>query len=259
MPASSMSDIVPLLVPRPDTMGLRFTQGVVRQWNPDTFQNLIEWRGISLNDVPVLGSVEALSFEPGDVVGMLGWTPEGGTSSWWILGRISIPGDEVEPFVFAGSLEVRDFITAASMRPIEREDGNNNNITSTSYVPQTNDVVVTFIAPPSGQVRVDVFYQLRVEPSANGVRVVRGSYELREGDTPGAGTIITDASDDRAVAVGASLAGQLGQVAASMHVIHRGLARGSIYHVRTMHRITNNTNLNTNSDDHRRIAVTPTL
>lgn len=257
MPANSMSDIVPLLVPRPETMGLRFSQGIVQQWNPDTFENLIDWRGVSLSDVPVLGSVEALSFEPGDVVGMLGWNPEGGTSSWWILGRISIPGTEVEPFVFAGSLEVRDFITASNMRPVEAFQTSTITITTTSYT--GSGFGVSFTAPPSGVVRIDFYDHLSVNPSANVTRSARSSIQVREGNILGSGTIVHPFDDDRPIfcEIG-QLSGNNAGLGASSYYLIEGLVDGDIYNVEIGNRV-NSAGSVTASSERRSIMVTPTL
>ncbi|MGH9247987.1 MAG: tail fiber domain-containing protein [Acidimicrobiales bacterium] len=98
----------PLLTPPVEGAGLRFSQGRILSWDPNTFENLIEWKGITLSDLPVAAGVDALSFDIGDVVGMLGWNPTGGAGSWWILGRIS-QGPLSEPVAIrGGDLIVRD-------------------------------------------------------------------------------------------------------------------------------------------------------
>jgi hypothetical protein len=88
---SRSDNLIPLLVPPVSGKGLSFSQGVILSWDPDTFENTISWKNITLTNVPVLPSVDALSFEVGAVVGMLGWNPGGGAGSWWILGRINVP------------------------------------------------------------------------------------------------------------------------------------------------------------------------
>lgn len=85
-------DLTSLLVPPPPNAGLRFGQGTITAWNPDTFENKVLWRGVTLTNVPILSTVEALTYAPGDVVGLLGWAPGGGAGSWWITGRIITPG-----------------------------------------------------------------------------------------------------------------------------------------------------------------------
>lgn len=89
-----MSDISPLLVPPPTTMGLRFGQATVLEWDNNTFENTVEFRGVTLENVPVLSSVVALTLQPGDIVGLLGWSPTGGMGSWWIIGKLVLPGSQ---------------------------------------------------------------------------------------------------------------------------------------------------------------------
>lgn len=72
--------------------GMRYGQGTILSWNPETFENTIDFRGITLTNVPVEGGTDALTYQPGDVVGLTGWAPNGGFGSWRITGRIIIPG-----------------------------------------------------------------------------------------------------------------------------------------------------------------------
>ena len=88
----SMEDLATILVP-PPTQAVTYGQGKILSWDPDTFENAIEWRGITLHNLPVLSGAEALTYQSGDVVGLLGWAPNpGATGSWWILGRLVLPG-----------------------------------------------------------------------------------------------------------------------------------------------------------------------
>lgn len=90
------NNIAALLTP-PPSKGVQFSQGIVRQWDNEQLHNQIEWRGITLTDVPIVEGINALVIREGDVVGMLGWAPENskGVGSWWILGKISNPGETV--------------------------------------------------------------------------------------------------------------------------------------------------------------------
>lgn len=76
----------------PGEPGLQFSQGVVLEWNPETFENRIDWKKITLRDVPVLSGPDALTYQTGDVLALLGWNPGGGLGSWWIIGRVITPG-----------------------------------------------------------------------------------------------------------------------------------------------------------------------
>lgn len=97
-------DLTGLLVPKPSP-AVRYGQGTIVDWNPDTLSNVISWRGVQLVDVPVLAGVSALGYQPGDVVGMLGWDAggEAGVESWWILGRLLEPGEQSPDVVIRGS------------------------------------------------------------------------------------------------------------------------------------------------------------
>lgn len=90
------SHLAALLTPAP-SRGVQFSQGVVLTWDNETLHNTIEWRGITLTDIPIVEGINALVIRPGDVVGMLGWAPENakGVGSWWILGKLSNPGEFV--------------------------------------------------------------------------------------------------------------------------------------------------------------------
>lgn len=90
------NDLAALLTPAP-SQGVQFSQGVILSWDNETLSNQIEWRGITLTDVPIIEGVNALTLRQGDVVGMLGWAPENarGVGSWWILGKLTNPGEFV--------------------------------------------------------------------------------------------------------------------------------------------------------------------
>ena len=72
--------------------GLQFSQGTILSWNSDTFESAIDFRGVTLQNPPVLSGPDALTYRPGDVVALLGWSPNGGFASWWIIGRVITPG-----------------------------------------------------------------------------------------------------------------------------------------------------------------------
>lgn len=90
------SELAELITPPPST-GVQFTQGRVISWDNELLGNQIEWRGITLTDVALVEGISALTIREGDIVGMLGWAPENakGVGSWWILGKLSNPGEFV--------------------------------------------------------------------------------------------------------------------------------------------------------------------
>lgn len=71
-----------------DPEAVRFRQGTVLAWNPNTGANTIDVGGGTLTDVSMLTTGEAIALKPGHVVGLL---LQGG--SWFIIGRITAPGD----------------------------------------------------------------------------------------------------------------------------------------------------------------------
>jgi hypothetical protein len=89
-------DLAALITPAP-SRGVQFSQARVLTWDNETLHNTLEWRGITITDVPLVEGINALVIRPGDIVGMLGWAPENakGVGSWWILGKLSNPGEFV--------------------------------------------------------------------------------------------------------------------------------------------------------------------
>lgn len=106
------NDLAALLTP-PPSKGVQFSQGVILSWNHELLENRIEWRGIVLEDIPVIEGVNPLALQVGDVVGMLGWAPENakGVGSWWILGKLTNPGEFVSDLTFyLGQVRFRTYI-----------------------------------------------------------------------------------------------------------------------------------------------------
>jgi hypothetical protein len=106
-------DLAALLTPAP-SRGVQFAQARVLTWDNETLHNTLEWRGITITDVPVVEGINALVIRPDDIVGMLGWAPENakGVGSWWILGKLSNPGE------FVADLD----ITAKLIRFVTEDD-----------------------------------------------------------------------------------------------------------------------------------------
>lgn len=95
------NSLAAMLTP-PASHAVQFSQGIVRQWDRTQLRNQIEWRGITLTDVPMVEGINALAIKVGDVVGMLGWAPENakGVGSWWIIGKLSNPGEFIADLTF---------------------------------------------------------------------------------------------------------------------------------------------------------------
>lgn len=72
--------------------GMRYGQGVILTFDPDTFENTVGFRGLTLTNVPILNGPDALTYQAGTVIALVGWAPNGGFGAWWILGRVITPG-----------------------------------------------------------------------------------------------------------------------------------------------------------------------
>lgn len=121
-------DLAPLLTPDPARPP--YGQGTIVAWNPDTFENVIEFRGQTLVDLPVKSSVEALTYQPGDSVILAKWSSSrGGSGTWWIDGRAIIPGPGAAEASVAwmtttlGSAVARSVIGASVFFDLETSSG----------------------------------------------------------------------------------------------------------------------------------------
>jgi hypothetical protein len=82
------------LFSQPPPPGVRYGQGKIVSWNRETFENIIDWNGVLLPNLPLLAGTDAYTFAEGHTVGLLGVDASGkrGAQSWWILGRLVVPG-----------------------------------------------------------------------------------------------------------------------------------------------------------------------
>jgi hypothetical protein len=95
------NDLAALLTPAP-SKGVQFSQGKILTWDRIRLENTIDWRGITLTDVPMIEGLNNLVLKPGDVVGLMGWAPENakGVGTWWIIGKLSNPGEFIADLTF---------------------------------------------------------------------------------------------------------------------------------------------------------------
>jgi hypothetical protein len=95
------NDLAVLLTPAP-SKGVQFSQGRILTWDRAELRNTIEWRGITLTDVPMVEGLNNLVLKVGDVVGLMGWAPEHaqGVGTWWIIGKLSNPGEFIADLTF---------------------------------------------------------------------------------------------------------------------------------------------------------------
>lgn len=95
------NDLAALLTPAP-SKGVQFSQGKILTWDREQLRNTVEWRGITLTDLPMIEGLNNLVLKPGDVVGLMGWAPEHakGVGTWWIIGKLSNPGEFIADLTF---------------------------------------------------------------------------------------------------------------------------------------------------------------
>src|SRR5690554_1845581 len=94
MSAWASDDLASVII-RPDLEFAGWGQGVIEAWNPDTFENVIQYRGSQHENLPVASGVEALTYQPGDVVMLSRWQPTGGGATTLRIGaggRVIVPG-----------------------------------------------------------------------------------------------------------------------------------------------------------------------
>jgi hypothetical protein len=94
-------DLAALLTPAP-SRGVQFSQGKILAWDREELRNSIEWRGITLTDIPMIEGLNNLTLKVGDIVGLMGWAPENakGVGTWWIIGKLSNPGEFIADLTF---------------------------------------------------------------------------------------------------------------------------------------------------------------
>lgn len=91
--AATSSTTQPLLSGMGEPGGaVRYGQGRILTWNASTFNNTIAFRGGVLTDLPVLSGPDALTYRPNDTVAIMSWSPNGGATVHWIMGRVIVPG-----------------------------------------------------------------------------------------------------------------------------------------------------------------------
>lgn len=85
-------DLASVLI-APDREFAGYGQALLRQFDNESFDNTVEYRGALLHNLPVLDRVGGLSYKAGDVVLLMKWRPTGGgLASFWIAGSPVVPG-----------------------------------------------------------------------------------------------------------------------------------------------------------------------
>jgi hypothetical protein len=172
---------------------------------------------------PVAGFYNAASFRSFP-------DPENGSLVWYQAAnslRVPIDGEYVE--IASARADMRPSF-AASTTDITF---NNTTPSPTAGTPTAPRVGVSFVAPPSGTVKVTV--SARLAATVNGTQAICG-WQARAGGTIGSGGIELDTNADRSVTVGEVVTtGNPSRVSASHVHLLGSLTPGSTYNIQTMH------------------------
>lgn len=129
-------DLTPVLAQQP-AAGVRYRQGTVREWNPDTAANVVDVDGALFENLSILNTNEAVLLAPGDVVGIL--VTGQAASSWCILGRLTIPGTPAA--ATALSMVSSRIVPAVDSAMGTRSSATYGNLTSASVGPSVQVTV----------------------------------------------------------------------------------------------------------------------
>lgn len=86
-------DLASILVQK-TTGTLRYGMGRILSWNPETFENVVEWLGTPIPNMLIANPTDALSYESDMLVSLIGIDSSGqeGVTQWVIWGRLIQPG-----------------------------------------------------------------------------------------------------------------------------------------------------------------------
>lgn len=87
------ADLASILVPQ-TTGALRYGMGRIIAWDPQTFENIVEWSGIPIPNMLIANPTDALSYASDMLVSLIGIDSAGeeGVTQWVIWGRLVQPG-----------------------------------------------------------------------------------------------------------------------------------------------------------------------
>src|SRR5690606_14297552 len=162
-----------------------YVQGVIVSWKPDKLEDVVRFDGAELHNLPVLAGPDALTFRPGDIVGVQYWAPEGGSGQYWILPRIVVPGSgaaaaaiaslrtdlgrQVARGVFGEAIHVDTVDGSASIS--DQDAGNDWIDLPGSPGPTVSDVEIS----ESGRAWVFMTARLSVETHSTDAQIVMGA------------------------------------------------------------------------------------
>jgi hypothetical protein len=118
-------------------MGAR--QGIIVNWEPNTFENVVRVGGTELPNLPVLGVAESDSYAPGDTVNLV------------VIGStIAI----LAQFLIPGSQKVTDILNRLADRTRSANAAGTTNTTNGSFTTLTGPVLPNVLIGPSGKALV---------------------------------------------------------------------------------------------------------
>lgn len=194
----------------------------------------------------------------GDLPTSLWAAPAVGASDQAFIQLLSENDDQTAPARILMSSPVQN----QSMRATFGDNQNVESVTATSFTVETNSASFTFVAPISGIVTItlEAFIDLETGDVANISRIIRCSYEVREGSTIGSGAIVLAADNSRSAAVRVR-GGGFGSVGTGANVYSQyqltGLTPNDTYNIQTMHSINDATNVAVNQIASRSLLVRP--
>jgi hypothetical protein len=183
---SRSDDLAPLLAAAP-AGAVGFRQGTVIAWDPLTAANTIDVGGSTFSDLSILNTSEALLLGPGSVVGIL--TTGTAAKSWFILGRVTVPGT---PDAATALQAIYNNLVAANA--IDQGTVTGTSYTDLSGVGATVGPIVTTQVGNSGKVIVFLSAQIYVGENQDGAINGYMSYQVNNAST---GALISAPSDSR--------------------------------------------------------------
>lgn len=170
-----------------------------------------------------------------------------------IAGDLTVPGSAQ----ITGDLTVDGDLTVPAVRPdAEASNGAVLDRDETDTYVGHDASGMTFVAPPSGIVRIDWFDRLEIAVGSSGLfRRMYSSVQTRAGGTIGSGTIEQDFSNSEAITIDALSGERIGFGGSTWRIV-TGLTPGTTYNVRPGHRVSATGAMMIGQSNQRRILVT---
>lgn len=187
-PLLSDDPLASLFLPPPagSAIPLRYRSGLLTEWNVATGENSVSIDGESFDNVPILPGSYLAVLRSGDVVSLMATTDDRGVATYAIIGIAITPPDV--RIGRAAQNEGRDW-------DIQTTSGN---VTSTAYTNALSAGLTPSVVVRTMTGKLDIHWSCYLVCGTS-LGFAYMSWELREGDTVGAGTVIVAADDGRAI------------------------------------------------------------